>query len=87
MPAPVHSLNTGEHDVTEYLMVSALILLVVCLSLPTIMQLATLLRADITVSRRPQPVNGVDTSFTRLASSARLTPVRVQAGSADRAVV
>jgi hypothetical protein len=39
----------------DYLMVSALFLLVVGLSLPTIMQLAALLRADVTTSRRPLP--------------------------------
>jgi hypothetical protein len=68
-------------------MVSALILLVVGLSLPTIMQLAALLRADVAVSRPPLPVDGADSPFTSVASSSRLHPVRVQAGSADRAVV
>jgi hypothetical protein len=68
-------------------MVSALFLVVVGLSLPTIMQLAALFRADVTVSQRPVPVKGADPSFTRVAASARLTRVRMQAGSADRAVV
>jgi hypothetical protein len=86
MLSPVHFLNTGEHDLTDYLMVSALFLLVVCLALPTIMQLAALLRSDVTASRRSLPANGADLSF-RLASASRLASIRVQAHPRDRAVV
>ena len=86
MSARLHFLNTGGHDLTDYLMVSALFLLVLGLSMPTIMQLIALLRADVAVSPKPQPENRPESSFARVTPSPRLTSVRIQARPADGVV-
>ncbi len=70
----------------NYLMVSALLLLVVGLSLPTIAQLVALLREDRGTARPALPEQDPVTSIVRATSSARLSSVRVQPASVDRAI-
>jgi hypothetical protein len=71
----------------DYLMISALFLLLVVLSLPTIMHLSTILKEDRSTSRHaPEPKNARP-RFAGVPASARLTPIRVQAGSADQALI
>jgi hypothetical protein len=75
MSSTVHSLVTGAHDLVDYLMVFALFLVLVVLSLPTIIHLSAILKADGSSSRRvPQPTNARP-RFANVASSSRLTPI------------
>jgi hypothetical protein len=74
MPSTVHSLVTGAHDVVDYLMVFALFLLLVVLSLPTIIHLSAILKADGSPPRRVQTANARPL-FANVASSSRLTPI------------
>jgi hypothetical protein len=75
MPAKVHSLITGAHDLIDYLMVFALFLLLVVLSLPTIIHLSAILKEDGSKSRRvPQP-NDANPLFGSVPSSSPLTPI------------
>jgi hypothetical protein len=46
MSGTLHSVDTGAHNVIDYLIIFALLVLLIVLSMPTIMQLATLLRED-----------------------------------------
>jgi hypothetical protein len=75
--ATIHSLNTGAHNVIDYLMIFALFLLLVGLAMPTIIHLSTLLREDESTpkSKSARPL------FASTPQSSRL------AGSADRALV
>jgi hypothetical protein len=69
--------------VIDYLMVFGLIALLVALSLPTMMQLAAILGKD--ASHRDLPVKSTHPEFARIPSSSRLSSVRVQPGTRDRA--
>jgi hypothetical protein len=88
MSARVHSLNTGAHELIDYLMVIALALLLVVLSLPTILQLAGFLRADREARHSAVPANNRERQeIADVPSSSRFSPVRSQSGPADRAAV
>jgi len=74
-------------NLTDCLMVFALLMLLVTLSFPTITQLAAILKGAESTPRRPLPVNSTDPPFEFVPSSSRLTAVRVQAGPVGRALV
>jgi len=74
-------------NLTDCLMVFALLMLLVTLSFPTITQLAAILKGAESTPRRSLPVDSTDPPFEFVPSSSRLTPVRVQAGTVGRAVV
>jgi hypothetical protein len=67
-------LNTGAHDVIDYLMVFALFLLLVVLSLPTIIHLSAVLKEDRSTTRRAQQTNDAHPLFASVPSPSRLTP-------------
>jgi hypothetical protein len=74
-------------NLTDYLMVFALLMLLVTLSFPTITQLAAILKGAESTPGRSLPVNSTNPPFEFVPSSSRLTAARVQAGSASSAVV
>jgi hypothetical protein len=71
MPATVHSLNTGAHDLIDYLMVFALFLLLVVLSLPTIIHLSAILKEDGS-AQSPKEARPL---FSSVPATSRLTPI------------
>jgi hypothetical protein len=75
MSPTVHSLNTGAHDLIDYLMVFALFLLLVVLSLPTIIHLSAILKEDGSRSRHAQQTEDAPPLFANVPSSSRLTPI------------
>jgi hypothetical protein len=80
-------MNTGAHDVIDYLILFALFLLLLVLSLPTILQLSAIMKEDGPASAREPRPKSARPRFTTVPPSSRLTPIRVQTGPADRALV
>jgi len=71
--ATVHSLNTGAHDLIDYLLIFALFLLLVVFSLPTIIHLSAILKQD--GARPTSQANDASPLFANVPSSSPLTPI------------
>jgi hypothetical protein len=75
MSSTLHSLVTGAHDLVDYLMVFALFLLLVVLSLPTIIHISAILKADGSPPPRVPQSTNARPLFANVPSSSRLTPI------------